>query len=78
MSAPLTFIIIIIYFSTYPQSHLDHLWLLSDHLSLTPPIILRAVVRISTRGLFYTHPLPPLFFESYLTYDLHSSHVHRT
>lgn len=51
MPTTLTFIIIIIsHFLTHPRSHLVHLWLPSDLSSVTPPLILRAVVRISARG----------------------------
>ena len=46
--------IIIIRFSSDPRSHLDHLWLLSDLLSVTPPIILCAIVGMSAR--FFLHP----------------------
>ena len=35
-----------------PPNHLDHLWLLPDLSSVTPPIIPSTVVRISARGYF--------------------------
>lgn len=41
-------------FPTKPGSHLNRQRLLSDLSSLTPPIILRAVVRISVCRFFYT------------------------